>query len=90
VSQVGLNLKYYLRPATTQSPALAAQVRRLFGKEILLLALYVSSKRSASALGAGDVTVTRQIVLRFLTASSQCLSVCCCIGQVVQGAFAAV
>ena len=42
-------------------------------------------KRSASALGAGDVTVTRQIVPRFLTTSScQCLGVYCCVGPVVQ------
>ena len=41
--------------------------------------------------GCWDVTVTRQIVPRFLTTSScQCLGVYCCVGPVVQGAFATV
>ena len=81
--RVRLNLKYYLRPATTLFPA---QVRECNEKRFCSL-----QKRSASVLGAGDVTVTRQIVPRFLTTSScQCLGVYCCVGPVVEGAFATV
>jgi len=80
--RVRLNLKYYLCPATTQFPA---QVRKCYEKK------FCSLQKICFRTGCWGCDCYPSDCPRFLTTSScQCLGVYCCVGPVVQGAFATV